>query len=323
MRTGLHPALSGGRNGGAKMTMLVGKTIAITEARRAREMAEHIRKLGGIAVVAPALQEVPAADQEPVRMAIGRICEGRVQWAIFLTGVGARAILGAAEAMGCRQAFVAALNGMTVAARGPKPIAVLREAGVRVDVVPEQPTSEGLVKVLQGHDLRGRAVALQLYGEPNPFLVEALRGRGATLLEIQPYAWALPEDQGPLQRLVLQAIAGHVDAVAFTSGPQVRNLFAVAARLDLVPELRHALAARVPVAAVGEVTEQALAAYGIVPRIRPPRPTMGALVMAIARGLGASSPREVAGGYAAARGQGGAGIERVPVGAAAALTDEP
>ena len=271
------------------MPHLIGKTIAITEARRAREMAEHIGKLGGVAVVAPALREVPSADPEDVRAAIRRIGAGEVHWAIFLTGVGARAILAAADEMRCRQAFVAALNGMTVAARGPKPIAALREAGVWVDLVPEEPTSEGLVRALEGHDLRGRVVALQLYGEANPFLVGELARRGAAVIEMRPYRWDLPEDQGPLESLVLKLVAGLVDAVAFTSGPQVRHLFAVAGRLGLRRELAGALRARVPVAAVGEVTQQALAAHGIIPRIRPPKQTMGALVVAIARALDPST----------------------------------
>ncbi len=300
------------------MTTLVGRTIAITEARRAREMAEHIRKLGGVAVVAPALQEVPAADQEPVREAIRRICAGRVQWVIFLTGVGARAILETADAMGCREPFVGALNGMTVAARGPKPIAALREAGVRVDVVPEEPTSEGLVRALERHDLGGRLVALQLYGEPNAYLVGELARLGARVLEMQPYRWELPEDQAPLEHLVLQLIAGAVDVVAFTSGPQVRHLFAVAARLGLGRDLADALTARVPVAAVGEVTEQALAAHGIVPRIRPPKPTMGALVVAIARALDASTSRAGGEGSAETGASAGAGACEGP--AAATVT---
>lgn len=288
------------------MPTLAGKTIAITEARRVREMVEHIAKLGGTAVVAPALREVPSADPEDVRAAIRRICAGEVHWAIFLTGVGARAVLAAAEAMGLAQVFIASLSRLRVAARGPKPIAALREAGVRVDLVPAEPTSEGLVRALEQHELRGLVIALQLYGEPNPYLVGELERRGATVLEMQPYRWDLPEDQGPLECLVRKVIAGLVDAVAFTSGPQVRHLFVVAGRLGLDRELTDALATRVPVAAVGEVTEQALAAQSIIPRIRPPKPTMGALVVAIARALGASTPSADGQGSAATGASAGA-----------------
>jgi uroporphyrinogen-III synthase len=303
------------------MPSLIGKTIAITEARRAREMAGHIAKLGGAPVVAPALREVPTEDPEALRAAVRRICAGEMQWAIFLTGVGARALMAAAEGMGCREAFLAGLNGMRVAARGPKPVAALREAGVRVDLAPEDPTSEGLALALRGHDLRGRAVALQLYGEPNPDLVAALERQGATVLEMRPYTWDLPADQGPLEALVLRLIAGQVDAVTFTSGPQVRHLFQVAARLDLVPELRQALAARVPVAAVGAVTERELTAHGVVPRIRSPKPTMGALILAVARALGgASSPPPA--GSAGAEAHAGASMGQAPVGGPAVPAHE-
>ncbi len=116
----------------------------------------------------------------------------------------------------------------------------------------------------------------------------ALEGRGAAVSAIQPYAWNLPADPAPLERLVLRLIAGQVDALLFTNGARARHLFAVAARLDLLPELGEALAHRVPVASVGAVTERVLSACGIVPRIRAPKPTMGALIVAVARGLEAA-----------------------------------
>ena len=278
------------------MLRLDGRVIAITEARRAKEMAEHIAKLGGVAVVAPALREVPSEEQEEVQAAIRRICDGEVHWAIFLTGVGARAVLRTAEGMRSRDAFVDSLNRLTVAARGPKPIGVLREAGIRVDLVPQDPTSEGLVRALEQHDLRQKTVAVQLYGEPNPFLIGAIEGLGARVIEMQPYTWDLPADQEPLERLVRQIIEASVDAVSFTNGAQVHHLFAVATRVGLADELRVALASRVPVAAVGRVTEKALAANGLSPRIVPPTPTMGALVVAMAKALGCGQSACVGGG---------------------------
>lgn len=268
------------------MLRIDGRVIAITEARRGKEMAEHISRLGGVAVMAPALREVPSENQEEVRAAIRRICQGEVHWVIFLTGVGARAVLRTAEGMGSRDAFVDSLNRLTVAARGPKPIGVLREAGIHVHLVPEEPTSEGLARALERHNLSDKTVAVQLYGEPNPFLIGEIERLGARVIEMQPYTWDLPADQEPLERLVRQIIQGSVDAVSFTNGAQVHNLFVVATRLGLADELRVSFASRVAVAAVGQVTEKALAANSLLPRIVPPTPTMGALVVAIAKALG-------------------------------------
>lgn len=264
---------------------LHGKTIAITEARRAAELASLITKLGGVPLSAPAVREIPRRDRRPALDVLDRICRHEVAVIIFLTGVGTRAFLGLAAETGKREALLKALQGMFVVARGPKPIAALREAAVRIDLVPAEPTSEGLLKTLPDHQLRGRVVAIQLYGEENPFLVEGLKARGATVLEIPLYEWALPEDQEPLVRLIHALVGGRVDVVAFTSSPQIKHLFGVAERLGLRDQLVGALRDTVTVAVVGPVCEAALAEHGIVPRVQPDKGTMGALVHAIAHDL--------------------------------------
>ena len=176
---------------------------------------------------------------------------------------------------------------MFVAARGPKPIAVLREAGVRINLVPAEPTSEGLLNALaqRGYDLSGKVMAVQLYGEENPFLVESLKARLATVLEIPLYEWALPEEQEPLVRLIHDLLGGRIDVVAFTSSPQIKHLFAVADRLGLRDDVAAARRDKVTVALIGPVARATLAEYGIVPRVEPEKGTMGALVHAIADDL--------------------------------------
>jgi len=264
------------------MAPLRGKTIAITEARRATELAGLIAKLGGIPYSAPAVREIPRRDQGPALAVLDRICRGEVAMVIFLTGVGTRAFLRLAADVGKQEGLLTALRAMFVAARGPKPIAVLREAGVRIDLVPEEPTSEGLLASLARHDLGGKVVAVQLYGEENPFLVSGLSARGATVLEIPLYEWALPEDQEPLIRLIHDLITGRVEIVAFTSSPQIKHLFAVAERLGLRNEVVAALRDRLTVAVVGPVCEALLREHGITPQIQPERGTMGALVHSVA-----------------------------------------
>ncbi len=267
------------------MASLRGKTIAITEARRSAELASLITKLGGVPYSAPAVREIPRRDLQPALEVLERICRCEVSVIVFLTGVGTRAFFALAGEAGKREALLKALQGMFVAARGPKPIAVLREAGVRIDLVPKEPTSRGLLEGLPEDQLRGRVVAVQLYGDENPLLVEGLRARGAKVLEIPLYEWALPEDQAPLVRLIQELIAGRIDVVAFTSSPQIEHLFVVADRLRQRDELVTALRQKVTVAVVGPICEAALAEHGIVPRVQPEKGTMGSLVHAIAEYL--------------------------------------
>jgi len=72
---------------------------------------------------------------------------------IFQTGVGTRALLEAAERLGRREEFLAALAGRLVAVRGPKPAAVLRQAGVRMDVAAGDPSTTA--ELLTALDMRG------------------------------------------------------------------------------------------------------------------------------------------------------------------------
>ena len=82
---------------------LRGKTIAITEARRAAELASLITKLGGVPYSAPAVREIPRRDQQPALDVLERICRHEVSVMIFLTGVGTRAFLALAGQSGKRE----------------------------------------------------------------------------------------------------------------------------------------------------------------------------------------------------------------------------
>jgi uroporphyrinogen-III synthase len=264
------------------MASLNGKTIAITEARRSVELANLITKLNGTPYVAPSVREVPKKDRGPARAVLEAICGNEIQLIIFLTGVGTRAFLALAEEVGRRESLLQVLKQMFVVARGPKPIAALREAGVRIDFVPEAPTSEGILSGLAQRSLQGTGVAVQLYGEENPFLVDGLKRRGAIVHEIPLYDWALPVDREPMIRLIRDLVAGTIDVIAFTSSPQIKNLFEVAQQLTMREQLAKALRQNVTVAVVGTVCEATLAAERIRPAIQSEKPTMGALIHAIA-----------------------------------------
>ncbi|HEY3065381.1 MAG TPA: uroporphyrinogen-III synthase [Methylomirabilota bacterium] len=270
------------RRGDERARPLRGRTIAITEARRSEELSTLIEKLGGVPRAVPSLREVPVRDRVPAIAALEQICAGTVAVVVFFTGVGTRALLELAAERGRDDALRRALATALVVARGPKPVRVLREHGLRIDVVPAAPTSAGLVEALGAHDLRGRVVAVQLAGEEPRTLLEALRDAGATVLPIALYEWAMPEDDGDMHGLVEDLIAGKIDVIAFTSSPQIAHLAAVAERHGRGAALTAALASRTIVAVVGPVCAATARAHGVTPRIEAPVGTMGALIHGIA-----------------------------------------
>ena len=260
---------------------LQGKVIATFEARRSEEMAGLIRRHGGVPYTAPALREVPLNNTGEVDAFVSRVIDTPPDIFTCLTGVGTRALL---ERTGERlPQFLQAMSKSTVVARGPKPVAVLRQHSVRIDLVPPEPnTSHELLEQLRPKGLWGKTVALQHYGEPNEFLRDALRAEGAEVWEVSLYRWALPEDQEPLVRFLSDVQGGAIHAVAATSKSQVRNLFALAEHFGQAEALRGALNAGVTVAAVGPVTASEWEAHEVRVDVVPEHPHMGHLVVALA-----------------------------------------
>src|SRR5207237_10321209 len=103
---------------------------------------------------------------------------------IFVTGVGARALVRLVEAHDLRPQCVDALKRVKVVARGPKPVAALAEIGVPVSIsVPEPNTWREVLSALDARadavSLKGSRVAVQEYGATNPELLAGLQERGA------------------------------------------------------------------------------------------------------------------------------------------------
>lgn len=256
--------------------------VLALESRRAKEMAQLIANHGGQAMVAPATREVPAGDGGDAQRFVSALKEGRVDIVIFLTGVGARALAQAAEAISPREVFIAILSRTTVIARGPKPVAALRELGVPVAaVVPEPNTWRELLQMLDEKKdeipLRGRMVAVQEHGVPSPELVAGLEERGAHVLPVHIYEWSLPEDTAPLRAAVNAIARGEIDVLLVTSAVQIRHLLQIAGELKLRDEVVRALA-QVVVASIGPVTSAGLREAGIHVDMEPSHPKMGFLV---------------------------------------------
>jgi uroporphyrinogen-III synthase len=211
---------------------------------------------------------------------------GQIDIVLFLTGVGTRLLARELETRLSREQLVAALSQTAVVARGPKPVAALRELGVPVNLrVPEPNTWREVLATLDAEraafPLTGRTVAVQEYGIVNPHLYDGLRERGARVIRVPIYRWALPEDVEPLRLAVRDIVAGQHDVALFTTGTQVWHLFQIAAAINLEDPLRHGLQ-RMIVASIGPTCSESLDAFQVPADLEPEHPRMGQLVKAAA-----------------------------------------
>ncbi len=258
-----------------------GRTIAFLESRLAEHLGELIVRRGGIPISAPALREEPIVDPPAIARLIGDWTQRAAKLAVFQTGVGTRTLFVATDHLQLTPTLQTLLTNTLVVARGPKPTAVLRQRGVRIDLSAADPfTTAEVLDAIDGVALSGETVVVQRYGDANAPLNDALVARGATVVEVPTYRWALPDDTQPLIALMDRLDRTEVDAVVFTSASQVHNLMAVAAREDRVTSLRVALNATL-IASIGPVCSAALTEAGIAVRLEASPPKLGPMLEAL------------------------------------------
>ncbi len=258
-----------------------GLRVLSLESRRATEVAKLIRTYGGEPFVVPALREIPLESNTQALEFSDRLLAGDFDLVIFFTGVGVRALLDIVQTRHNREDFLKALRAVKIAARGPKPVAALRDINVPVTVSAGEPTTwRELMNSMDaefGDSLRTFRVAVQEYGASNPEFLAELTLKCAEVTKVPVYQWALPEDVRPLRECVLGIASGSVDVILFMTAVQVIHLFQVAEQMGCEDDLRAGLAAIV-VVSIGPTTSEELAHYGVKPDFEPSRPKMGFLV---------------------------------------------
>ncbi|RCX19186.1 uroporphyrinogen-III synthase [Fontibacillus phaseoli] len=260
---------------------LEGKRIALTGPRRAEELGKLVENLGGIPLYRPAQGTVLLNDLD-LRNGLVSWVSHPPEWSIFTTGMGIDALFDMAEDMGVAQDLWDILRGSRIAARGYKTANVLKKRQLSPLVRDDDGSTEGLIRGLGEHEFQGKDVILQLHGDPAPRLVTWLEEQGAVCRQLLPYRHIAPPRE-ELDQLLSDLTEGRVDAVTFTSGPQVRFLLEHAADQGKREALMEALQGPVMAVAVGKVTAQGLFEAG-VPRVVAPREErMGSMMIELAR----------------------------------------
>lgn len=267
-----------------------------------------VSNLGGTSYVVPTVGISLAADDSEIEPFLRKLAGG-VDWAVFMTATGVRAMMDAAERLGVKKAVVGALNSPAtkVVARSGKPRGELAKSGVKVDAAPprEEATAGGILKLLEGRGLKGKSVAILWHGSRNEAMRErllavgarevcecltyhyskSLAAEGAEVLRSIGFRYVAPDEEAVV-RLVEEIVEGRrrIDAITFTSPPAVANLFEVAAERGLEARLAEAMGrGEIAVVAVGPSTRTELEEeHGVKVHVMPEVSAMGAMMNALA-----------------------------------------
>ncbi len=252
------------------------------ESRRATEAAALITTFGGVPIVAPALREVRLPSNPAAIDFAQRLVAREFDIVIFLTGVGARALVEAVEGTCPRADFIAALSHTKVVVRGPKPLAVLRELKVPIwAAAPEPNTWQDVLSVMRARGgeqpFAHARIAVQEYGVSNTEFLQALESLGAQVTPVPVYRWALPEDLEPLRKAATAIAHGEVDVAIFTTSVQLLHLWQIAGDLGLQDAVRLGLQRSV-VVSIGPTTSGELQRHRVPPDLEATHPKIGTLI---------------------------------------------
>jgi len=103
-----------------------GAKVLSLESRRSKEIAQLIRNHQGDPFVAPSMREAPLDRNDAAFQFAEKLFAGGFDMVVLLTGVGTRLLDQVLATRYAAGRFAEALRGLTVVARGPKPMAVLR-----------------------------------------------------------------------------------------------------------------------------------------------------------------------------------------------------
>ncbi len=268
-----------GSAGQKKSQGFQGLRVAAFESRMAQEMSSLITRHGGEPLVAPSMREVPLENNTEALEAGERLIAGQFDLLILLTGVGTRALVEVLRTRHGLDTITSALGRITRVARGPKPVAALRELGLTPDItVPEPNTWRDLLQALDDKKpVSGLRVAVQEYGVSNDELLDGLGDRGAQVTRVPVYRWALPEDVAPLRRVIDAIVQGRVPVVLVTNAAQIDHVMEVADKDGKADAVRAALKNAV-IASIGPVASERIREHGLQVDLEPSHPKMGILV---------------------------------------------
>jgi uroporphyrinogen-III synthase len=275
---------------------LNGYRILILETREEAQFSRLLAEQGADVLQCPMVAINDAPDPAPVEAWIRRAIDKPFDDLVLMTGEGLRRLMKVARRIDVEQDFIASLGRSRKFARGPKPGRALREIGLEPQQTTEKPTSEGIAEMLSRLDLKGHRLGLQLYPDKDHSrLTGTIAAQGAAVDPVLPYVYDAKAADANIVTAIEEMTQGRIDAIALTSSGQARRLFDVARAHGCEARLREALE-KTPIASVGPVVSEELAAHGLRAGISPAEGAyfMKPLISAMAAELGKRTPKATA-----------------------------
>ena len=238
---------------------------------QAASVCDRLRACGAVPEQVPTIAVEPPRTPQQMERAVRGLVTGRYQWVAFTSVNAVRAVRERFEEYGLD---ARAFAGVKIAAVGEQTAAALRAFGIAPDLMPEhEQSAEGLANCWPAYDVvldPINRVLLPRADIATEGLVARLTALGWEAEDVTAYRTVRA---APPPAPIREAIkGGGFDAVLFTSSSTVRNLIGIAGKPHSVTV----------VAVIGPETAKTAAEFGLRVDVVAPKPSVSALVDALA-----------------------------------------
>jgi uroporphyrinogen III methyltransferase / synthase len=248
---------------------LLGRRIVVTRApEQAKELAAQLSELGATVVLLPAISFAEPADSGPLDAAIASL--STFDWILFTSANAARFFGRRCKTRGVDPKVAqSGVRPLFVAVVGPATAEAAAKEGFLVGHMAQEFQGISLAKEL-APDLTRKKVLIPHGDLAAVDLTVALRFAGADVTEVTAYR-TLEVDSVPTE--ALEAVRkGEVDIISFFSASAFRSVSA---------KVGAEVLGRIPIAAIGPVTADAIREAGLKVTVESKVPTAKAFIAAL------------------------------------------
>lgn len=262
--------------------MMFGYRVLVT--REHSEGFEPLEELGAELLEFPTIEIMPPEDYSDLDSAIKRI--ETYKWLIFTSRNGVRFFF---QRFFEKDKDIRDLKGINICAVGSKTAEEIKKCGIKVDLIPEEFSSEGLISAFSiqrsayndklqtpnSELLKGVRFLLPRAEKAREIFPEKIRELGGIIDLPVAYKAVKPEIHGKRLKRFLKE--GRISIATFTSAATFNNF------IDIIGEDANELLKGVAIAVIGPVTAGAVEKAGLKVEIMPEKATIEALVEEIIR----------------------------------------
>lgn len=225
--------------------------VAITRpADRSKAACKIVEELGGQYILAPTLDLKPV-NSESLKNLIAN--KDLLDWIVFTSPTTITSLNlfypDFLKNLDCKVAVI-----------GNKTGKIASEQGVKVDLIPEDFTAEGLLEEFEKRNITNQTIGIPRTASARPVLPEGLEKFNNKVILAEAYKSLFPMDEDKISDLIVKIENNEIDAITFTSPLTVTNFFKISKNKEKLADL---LSNNLLTVCIGPITGKILDQYNI------------------------------------------------------------